>query len=346
MVPMKALQLTAHGQPGSWRYGEVEDPRPGEDEVLVEVRACGLNHLDLWVEEQGLPVPVVLPRIPGGEVSGTICGMGSRVDGWRPGQAVIVQSNLYCGACEYCLRGEESNCLHNRLLGVDCDGGLAQFLVVPSRALLELPARVDFVTAAALGLAGSTAMHMLTDRTCIRSGDRVLVIGAASGVGSAAIQIAKHYGAEVFSTGSTPEKRQLGKSLGADHVVDSTSPSWPAEIRKLSGKKGVDLVLEHVGGPVLEQCFHCLARGGTIVTCGATAGREVRLNLWPLFVKQQRLVGSYGRNRVDLVATLHAAVEGWLRPVVDRTFTLPEAESALRALRDRRILGKAVVVQP
>jgi NADPH:quinone reductase-like Zn-dependent oxidoreductase len=165
-------------------------------------------------------------------------------------------------------------------------------------------------------------------------------------VGSAAIQIAKHLGAEVIATGSTPEKRALGRSLGADHVLEAGPPNWAAEVRRLTGRRGVDLVIEHVGGAVLEQCFHCLARGGTIVTCGATIGREVKVNLWPMFVKQQRLVGSYGRNRADLEATLQAVAEGWLRPVIDRSFGLAEAAAALAALRDRRVLGKAVVLLP
>src|ERR1043166_408540 len=290
---MKALQLVSHGNPGKFELRDLPGPRPAGDDVVVEVKACGLNHLDLWTEEGALPIPVELPRTPGCEIAGLVVRNGPEANRFGPGDRVAVQSNLFCGQCEYCLRGEESMCLNLVMLGVQRDGGFAQEVVVPQRALVRLPDGLDFQTSAALTLAGSTAMHMLGRRAQVRAGDWVLVMGAASGVGSAAIQIAKGQGARIISPGSTPEKRELGKRLGAESVLDTADPDWPAQVRKLTGKRGVDLVVEHVGGKVLEQVFSCLARGGTIVTCGATAGRDVSLNLWPLFVKQQRLIGSY-----------------------------------------------------
>jgi NADPH:quinone reductase-like Zn-dependent oxidoreductase len=187
-------------------------------------------------------------------------------------------------------------------------------------------------------------MHMLTDRAEVHPNDWVLVMGGASGVGSAAIQIAKQLGARVIATGSTEAKRQLALKLGADHVVDVTSRAWTTEVRKITQKRGVDLVIEHVGGTVLEQVFLCLARGGTVVTCGATGGREVHLNVWPFFVKQQKLIGSYGRNRADLVATLEWAAAGKLKPVIDRTFALDQTPIAFSTLRSRAVLGKLLVV--
>ena len=286
---------------------------------------------------------VPLPRTPGGEIAGTVAAIGPGVADWKPGDKVAIQSNLFCGECEFCRRGEESLCLRGELLGVGRDGGFAEQVLVPARALVRMPAGVDFRTSAALTLAGSTAMHMLTDRTQVRVGDWVLAIGGASGVGSAAIQIARQLGARVISTGSTEAKRQLALRLGAEAAVDSTNPDWPAEVRKLTGKRGVDLVVEHVGGDVLPKCFECLARGGTIVTCGATAGREVKLNLWPLFVKQQKLVGSYGRNRRDIQATLEWAAAGKLKPVIDSVFPLPETPAAFARLRSRAVLGKLVI---
>jgi 2-desacetyl-2-hydroxyethyl bacteriochlorophyllide A dehydrogenase len=341
---MKAVQLIAHGAPGQLEYRDVLDPSPKADEVVVRVRACGLNRLDLRFEEGQLPIPVVLPRIPGCEVSGEILSIGENVTQWREGDRVAVQSNLFCGDCEFCTRGEESLCLNGQLLGIQRDGGFAERVVVPASSLVALPEGMDFITAAALTLAGSTAMHMLTSRTLARQGDWVLVIGASSGVGSAAVQIAKQLGAYVISTGSSDEKRQLAARLGADHIVD-TNGDWPAEVRKITQKRGVDLVVEHVGGEVLLQCFSCLARGGTIVTCGATAGRDVPLKLWPFFVKEQKLVGSYGRNRKDIVATLEWAAQGKLKPVIDKTFPLEKTRDAFNALRARQVLGK-VVIQP
>jgi NADPH:quinone reductase-like Zn-dependent oxidoreductase len=342
---MKAIQLLAHGTPGRFELCDLAEPQPRSGEVVVEVKACGLNHLDLWLEAGGLPVQIPLPRTPGSEVAGVVCAVGDAAGEWKPGDAVAVQSNLFCGECEFCLRGDDSLCLRGELLGIGRDGGFAEKVVVPSRVLVRLPAGVDFSTSAALTLAGSTAMHMLTNRTQVRAGDWVLAIGGASGVGSAAIQIAKQLGAHVISTGSTVAKRALAKNLGADFVVDSTQTSWPAEVRKLTSKRGVDLVVEHVGGNVLPKCFDCLARGGTIVTCGATAGREVALNLWSIFVKEQRLIGSYGRNRADFRATLEWAAAGKLKPVIDSRFPLEQTPAAFAKLRSRNVLGK-VLIQP
>lgn len=340
---MKAVQLVAHGAPGKFELRELPHPAPAPDEVVVQVQACGLNHLDLWVEEGGLPIPVKLPRTPGGEIAGRVLTAGAAVTEWRAGDRVAVQSSLFCGQCEFCRRGEECLCLNSQLVGVNLDGGFAEKVVVPARALAKLPDNVEFETSAALTLAGSTAMHMLTNRAQVRPGDRVLVIGGASGVGSAAIQIARQLGGRVISTGSTEAKRSLAKQLGAEFVVDATDPNWPAEVRKITGKRGVDLVVEHVGGEVLQKVFDCLARGGTVVTCGATAGREVLLPLWPFFVKQHRLIGSYGRNRADMIATLEWAAAGKLKPVIDSTYPLDQTEKAFAALRSRRVLGKVII---
>jgi NADPH:quinone reductase-like Zn-dependent oxidoreductase len=234
-------------------------------------------------------------------------------------------------------------CLRSELLGVQRDGGFAEKVAVPQRCVVPLPDKVSFETSAALALAGSTAMHMLTARTQVKAGDWLLVIGASSGVGSAAIQIGKRLGARVITTGSTEEKRQLGLKLGAEFAIDSSDAKWPAEVRKLTNKRGVEVVVEHVGGEVLPKVFDCLARGGTVVTCGATAGREVTLNLWPFFVKQQRLIGSYGRNRADMRATLEWAAEGKLKPVIHSTYSLDEGAKAFDALRERRVLGKVLI---
>jgi len=341
---MKALQLVAHGEPGTFELRDVPAPRPGVAEVVVRVRACGLNHLDLWLESAGLPVQVPLPRTPGGEVAGEISALGSAVNDWQLGDRVAIQSNLFCGECEFCRRGDESICIKGELLGVSRDGGFAEKVVVPAQALVKLPPTLDFKTSAALTLAGSTAMHMITNRTQVKPGDWVLVMAGASGVGSAAIQIAKQLGARVVSTGSNEAKRSLAKQLGADFAVDSTDSNWPAEVRKLTSKRGVDLVVEHIGGDVFTKCFDCLARGGTIVTCGATAGREVKLNLWPLFVKQQRLIGSYGRTRADMQATLDWAAAGQLKPVIDSTCSLADAMAAFAKLRSRSVLGKILIL--
>ncbi len=340
---MKAVQLISQGVPGVLKYHDVPDPIAAPGEVLVRVKACGLNRLDLWFEEGGLPVPPQLPRIPGGEISGEVLSLGAGVSEWKPGDRVAIQSNLFCGQCEFCLRGEESICLKGQLLGVQRDGGFAELIAVPASALVKLPDNVAFETAAALTLASSTAMHMLANRAKVRQGDWVLVIGGNSGVGAGAIQIAKELGAYVISTGSTEAKRTVATSLGAHHVVDSSQSNWPELVRNITQKRGVDIIVEHVGGEVLQKCFTCLARGGTIVTCGATAGRDVALNLWPLFVKEQKLIGSYGRNRADISTVLEWAANGKIKAVIDKIFPLAETREAYNALRERRVLGKVVI---
>lgn len=186
-------------------------------------------------------------------------------------------------------------------------------------------------------------MHMLTNRTEIRSSEWVLVIAGASGVGTYAIQIAKQFGARVIATGSTEAKRTFARTMGADEVVDSTDAEWPSKVRDITQKRGVDLIVEHVGGEVFEACFRCLARGGTIVTCGATAGRDVRMNLWPFFVKQQRVIGSYGRNRADVELTMEWAAYGKIKPVIHQTFPLERTAEAFAALRSRGVNGKIVI---
>ncbi|MBG88712.1 MAG: NADPH:quinone reductase [Verrucomicrobiales bacterium] len=340
---MKAVQLLSRGIPGKFRFGDVPNPKPGPDEVVVRVKACGVNHLDLWVEEEnGLPMKLDLPRVPGCEVAGEIAELGADVDQWIIGDKVAVQSNLFCGSCEYCLAGQQAICLNAPLLGVECDGGFAELVKVPARCLVRIPDGVSFETSAALTLAGSTAMHMLTDRVSIETDQTVLVIGASSGVGSAAIQIAKELGAKVITTGSTSEKREFGRKLGADHALDPAG-DWPREVREITEKRGVEFVVEHVGGEVLEKAFTCLGRGGTIITCGATAGRSVSFEVWPFFVKQHQVIGSYGRNHADLNATLQWAAEGRLKPVIHQVFPLAGTSNAYELLRERKVLGKLLV---
>ncbi|MCX8155986.1 MAG: zinc-binding dehydrogenase [Verrucomicrobiae bacterium] len=342
---MKAVQLVAHGKPGRFEMRDLPDPRPGEGEVVVQVMACGLNHLDLWLEENGLPIQPILPRTAGCEIAGRVTQVGPGVTAWRPGDRVAVQSNIFCDQCEFCKQGEESQCLRSELLGIQRDGGFAEKVLVPARLLVALPDTVDFVTSAALTLAGSTAMHMLTSRATVKAGDWVLVMGAASGVGSAAIQIARGLGARVITTGSTEAKRKLGLQLGAEQVLDTADARWTSEVRKITNKRGVDLVVEHVGGDILPKLLDCLARGGTIVTCGATAGRQITFDIWPFFVKQQRLIGSYGRNRADMRTTLDWAAAGKLKPVIHAIHPLERVPEAFAALRQRQVLGK-IVIQP
>lgn len=340
---MKAIQIIEHGAPGKLELRDLPDPVAGAGEVVVRVRACGLNRLDLWHEQGELPIPLATPRTPGCEIAGEVESLGTGVTGWQPGDRVAIQSNLFCGKCEFCEQGEESICVVGRILGVQVDGGFAEKVLVPASSLVRLPDNLDFTTSAGLTLAGSTAMHMLTARTTVKPGDWVLAMGGSSGVGSAAIQIAKGLGARVISTGSTDDKRQLALDLGADHVVDHSSKYWAKDVRQFTGRRGVDIVVEHIGGDTLLQALQCLARNGSVVTCGATAGKTIPLDLWPLFVKQQRIIGSYGRNRADMQRTLEWAAAGKLKAVIDRSLPLAQTREAFDLLRARQVNGKIVI---
>lgn len=341
---MKAVQIIKHGAPGKLELRNVDDPQPGTDEVVVRVKACGLNRLDLWHEAGELPIRLHTPRTPGCEVAGEIESVGDNITAWEAGDRVAIQSNLFCGKCEFCETGEESVCVSGRLLGVQQDGGFAEKVLVPANALVRLPDGLDFVTSAALTLAGSTATHMLTARTSVIPGEWVLVMGGNSGVGSAAIQIAKTLEATVISTGSSEEKRQFARSLGADHVIDHSANDWFREVLEITERRGVSTIVEHIGGDILIQALRCLARNGTVVTCGATAGKVVPIDLWPLFVKQQRVVGSYGRNRIDMEKTLTWAAEGKIKSVIDRVMPLDKTSEAFNLLRERKVSGKIVIV--
>ena len=342
---MKSIQyqLKSYGKPGVYQKVECETKPPGEMEVSVEVAYCGLNRLDLWLEAGELPVQIELPRIPGGEVSGVIAEAGPGVEEFKAGDKIIVQSNLVCGECEFCKRGEESNCLKSKLLGVDVDGGLSTYMTVPVSAVLPIPDGIPLDAAASIVLAGSTAMHMLTNRTQVSEGDWVLVMGGNSGVGSYAIQIAKSQGAHVIATASDNAKSELSKKLGADFVVNHRDKDWHKEVRRITQKRGVDIIVEHIGGEILEKCFMCLARGGRIVTCGATAGKDISLNIWPFFVKQQQLIGSYGRNREDLLMTLKWLSQGKIKPVIDTVIPFDDVPLAFSKLRNREVSGKILV---
>jgi NADPH:quinone reductase-like Zn-dependent oxidoreductase len=338
---MRAVPITQHGGPEVLQLLEVPDPTAGPGQALVRVRACALNHLDLW-QRRGLEhVKLPLPHIPGSDIAGELVEPGD--SGLAAGARVLVHPGLNCGQCPACLDGQDSLCATYGIIGYQSEGGYAELAAVPARNLIALPPQVSFIDGAAFPLTFLTAWHMLVARAHVRAGETVLVMAAGSGVGQAAIQVARLHGARVIATARQKEKLDAARTLGADDVVDTTQPDWSAEVRRLTNKRGVDVVIEHVGTAVWDQAVKALARGGRLVTCGATSGFQGEIDLRVLFVKQQSLLGSYMGTRADLGAAVEGLASGRLAPAVDSVVPLARAADAHRRLESRQQFGKVVL---
>jgi NADPH:quinone reductase-like Zn-dependent oxidoreductase len=339
---MKAVRFHAHGGPDVLRYEEAPDPTAGPGEALIRVRACALNHLDLWQRRGMERVRIPFPHISGADVAGEVITAANGE--YEPGRRVMLQPGLSCGRCIACLDGRDNECAKYDVLGYRSDGGYAEMVKVPVQNLVPIPDAIGFVEAAAFPLAFLTAWHMLITRARLRAGEDVLVLGAGSGVGQAAIQIAWRHGARVFATAGSDEKLARARQLGAYEVVNHTSDDWPATIREFTNGRGVDVVVEHVGTATWNNSLKSLARGGRLVTCGATTGHDAQIDLRVLFTRQISLLGSYMGRKGELMRAAQFFFAGELRPVVDKTYPLAEAAEAHRSLEGRRQFGKIVLV--
>jgi NADPH:quinone reductase-like Zn-dependent oxidoreductase len=339
---MKAAIIHEFGGPEVLRYEDVPDPQPRKDQLLVRVRACAMNHLDLWVRK-GLP-GVKLPHILGSDIAGEIVEAGEYVTGFRPGQRVLLAPMHFCHHCEQCVAGRQNLCREFTVLGNGVDGGNCELIAVPAVNVIPIPDHLGFTEAASMPLVFLTAYHMLTGRAAVRPGQTVLVLGANSGVGIAAIQLAKLYGATVIATAGDDRKTQLAKELGADHVINHYQQKIGDEARKLTGRLGVDIVVEHVGAATWNESMKALKPGGTLVTCGATSGPEATFDLRFLFARQLALLGSYMGTMGELHDVLKLVFAGKLKPVVDKTFPLREVRTAHEYLEQSKMFGKVVLI--
>lgn len=340
---MKAVRFHQHGAPEVLRYESAPDPvvRPGR--VVVRVRACALNHLDIW-QRQGLDkVRIPLPHISGADIAGEVAAVGEGVTGLQLGDRVMLQPGVSCGRCARCLSGEDNYCRQYDVLGYQSDGGYAELVTVPAANVIGLPSHIDFVTAAAFPLAFLTAWQMLVTRARLSEQDTVLVVAAGSGVGQAAIQIARFFGARVLATAGGEPKVARATALGAEAVIDHYREDVVARVKSLTGGRGVDVVIDHVGVATWERSLRCLARGGRLVTCGATTGHAATLDLRHLFARQLSLLGSYMGGKPELLRVSELFFRGSLSPVIDLTFPLSEAAQAHRHLEASAHFGKIVL---
>ncbi len=342
---MKAVVFTEHGGPEVLRYADMPEPVIGTNEVLVRVRACALNHLDLWIRN-GLPNrPVNFPHILGSDISGEVAKIGEGVRNVRTGEKVLLAPGISCGVCPQCIAGRDNFCKDYTIFGSTVHGGYAEFVKSPAANVIPIPGNLSFEEAAAIPLVFLTAWHMLFYRARLQPAEDVLVIAAGSGVGSAAVQIAKATGARVIATAGSEPKLRKAKELGADDVLLHQG-EFAREVKKLTGGRGVDVVFEHVGQATWEQSVYSLAAGGRLVTCGATTGREGNINIGYLFARQLSILGSFMGHKSELFAVLELFKRGLLRPVIDIAMPLERAADAHRRLENREQFGKVVLTIP
>ena len=341
---MKAAFFKEHGGAEKILYDDYRDPAPAPTEVVVRVRACALNHVDMLLLDGRFPPPEGLPHVNGCEVTGTVETTGSAVKGLAQGQRVIVFPGFACGSCEYCLRGERTVCVRYGYLGAHKDGGYAELVKAPAQNILPLPEAISFEAGAALPMAMLTSWHALVAKAELKPGQTVLVQAAGSGVGSAAIQIARLTGARVIATVGSDDKIEFAKALGAERVVNYRTQDFVEETKKWTDKRGVDVVVEHIGGETFERSTYALTRLGTLVSIGSHDTHWGRLDLRHVYSKNLRILGTNLGTILELQTILDYVAGGRLKPVIDRAFPLKDARLAVQHMHDRKNKGKVLLV--
>ena len=340
---MKEARIHQHGGPEVLVYEDAPEPALRADQVLIRVRACALNHLDLWVRA-GIPgMNFEMPHVLGSDIAGQVVDVGPLCERVKPGWRVLLSPGLSCRQCEPCLRGHDHLCRRYTLFGYGIDGGNCELLPAPEYAVVRVPDEMPFDDAAAVPLVFLTAWHMLISRARLQPGEDVLVLAASSGVGSAAIQVAKLFQCRVIATAGGEEKLAKARALGADHVIDHYSQDIPAEVKRITGKRGVDVAVEHVGTATWTKSLESLATGGRLVTCGATTGYDARVDVRYLFSKQWSLLGSFMGTMGELHQVLKFIFQKQLRPVIDSAYPLSEIRAAHERLERKQQFGKVIV---
>jgi NADPH:quinone reductase-like Zn-dependent oxidoreductase len=342
---MKAVIFHKRGDLDVLKYEDVTDPKIGTDEVLVRVRACGLNHLDIYTREGTHGVKAPLPHIGGLEPSGEVVEVGANVRTFRVGDRVLVGAFTWDETCEYCREGFDNLCINRKIVGVNIDGGFAELVKAPANALIDISNSVSFEEASAIPAAFGTAWHMLVTRAKIQPGEWVLVLAVGSGVGSAAVQIAKYFGCKVIATSSSDDKLEKAREMGADFGINYRErPNFQHDVMRLTGNRGVDIVFEHVGQSTWKQSIASLRPTGRLVTCGGSSGRLGETDIWSVFWKQLSLLGSNGLAHGEFKDLMELFKARKLRAIIDRTFPLSETREAQRYLIERKQFGKVLIV--
>jgi NADPH:quinone reductase-like Zn-dependent oxidoreductase len=340
---MKATIFRQHGGSEVLEYSEVSDPKILSNEVLVEVKACALNHLDLFIRT-GLPgITIPVPHILGDDISGVVREVGDLVTWVKPGDEVMVQPGVSCGHCRECLGGKDNLCREYDIIGYRRDGGYAELVAVPGVNIIPKPAKLSWEEAAALPLVTLTAWHMLVTRANVQPGEDVLVHAAGSGVGSVAIQIAKLRGARVIATAGSDDKLKKARELGADETINYSNDNWSKEVRRLTGRKGVDVVVEHTGAATWPGSISSLKTNGRLVTCGATSGFDARTDLRQVFYRHLTILGSFMGSKAELLEAMKLVEAQQIKAVVARVFPLSEARLAHDLIQNRGQFGKVVL---
>lgn len=340
---MKVARIHQHGGAEALVYEDAPEPSIKANQVLVRVRACALNHLDLFVRA-GIPgMKFSMPHVLGSDIAGEIVAVGDLCERVKPGWRVLLSPGMSCRQCEYCLAGNDNLCRRFTMFGYGVDGGNVELLAAPEYSAIQIPDSLSFEAAAAAPLVFLTAWHMLMTRAKLQPGEDVLVLAASSGVGTCAIQLAKLLQCRVIATAGGEAKLAKALALGADHVIDHYQQDISAEVKKLTGKRGVDVVVEHVGAATWSKSIESLAPAGRLVTCGATTGFDARVDLRYLFSKQYSLLGSFMGTMGELHQVLKFVFRGQLKPVVDRVYPLSEIREAHERLERKEHFGKVVV---
>jgi NADPH:quinone reductase-like Zn-dependent oxidoreductase len=341
---MKALCFYEHGELDVLRYDDVPDPEPGPGQVLVRVRACALNHLDIWVRQGWPGLKLEMPHWTGADVAGEVVACGEGVTDWEVGQRVVVEPGITTREDEFTCRGEHSLSPGYFVLGEQIRGGQAEYVAVPATSLMPIPAGWDFPSAAAPLLVSLTAWRMLIHRAKLRAGESVLIVGAGGGVNSMAIQIAKLAGATVYALTSTEEKMGKARELGADVVLNyREDPQWSRRLYKMTERRGVDVVVDNVGQATLAHSMRAVARGGRIVVVGNTSGPQTEIDIRFIFGKQISIIGSTMGSHQDFQDVMALVWAGKLQPVVDRVMGLGEGKAAFEVLERGEQFGKIVL---